>query len=1590
MSNAGGPRQSVVDVPESPVSGNREASVPSSSLLRPPRPSTPNSGVLYGPGTVGLPPRWDSRYSMGSIGSMASIGTTGGSSLSDLPGDRRKFFTKAAWLMICCLVAGLLCGVAVCALRLAIDKTSGAFWVLSLLPFSDKSSVRVDKWEHQQDWDSTGFWKSFPSHEVSGVYSIMIALPLIGGLFAGLVIDHACAKVGGAGLTRSKAAIAARTGIPLYECFWRFLVSVVYIASGNGLGIEGPSVHICASLASNTAWLFSKMGLVAPEVIISMVAVGSSAGIASFNTPLAGCVFIFEEIFKFWKSEAVGALLLATATATFILRLAHQLFQEQWYIEAQGHVFDDRARVEHFEQAGWMLAAAFPAGIACGLHGLLWRKTMFPLRGLFKKWEKKHKWWCGAAVRLSLIGAYAGAVNALFFSLIAPDQTMFGIGEPTLKLLTSEATSEATLDTGLGGSLGLLYYLLKLSVTILSFAANGPGGVFTPSMAYGAVLGRLVADVFLVFHGMPLDATAEKILGGSVEAGIFRYVCVVCGMGAAVASTFRLPLMATVLVLELSREWSLTTPIVIACFVAWAVASNLDRLWASLFDDLAEQDGVDYSGLQARLALNDVAIGLQGVVTDQPSIAPSQFSDMIQKIRAATAIRVPSRSRLPRASTTMMVSVSKPNPHNYPLRLTDPSEAAQATADESPADGAATPPRSVLQWGWELVQGTQPKHGEGSPADDGNVAVVIHTHGRASDSHSRETTAESIVQAEQPGGDEDRVVIEINDERREHQRLLSPQQSHGQAAALPPLPIPPVSMREASPPHPHSGSLTPPAPGVRDRQQRGFDCYFGHVIKRPSPIPHAEYHSHHRRKDLREREGGIRISPVPHARIPYDDQPPSPAVLSVVSSSDFYSDPSHHSLESSSSHYAHSYSHNLNRKAGSDDGRPGPAIVHRAAKGGGRQTRSLTRSQHGEELASLANALQLSPALIPSSQRRPLPPSAKVMLPSSVKREESGGSESRPPRPAKLTRSKTVSLAMVQRGYADERGDRTPRRPRQGRETSDPSVGAQGLLLPPSSLIGNADMKTSPSLRLLMEVSRLADKRRRRSHVTPSATAAGALCQMGQEGAAAAAQSAPSSMVEAPQKAQVDTQPPAPAEASHPIALVNLADLALEGIDVNDLLRHRDTLLKIKRKRRDSTSKPPVDKTRGARTSLEAIDQERVARKKRSDKAADFLRLQKERLQTFAARARGGSRTPSPVVSPSPSFVRPAQQSEGATRVPPPSPMITFEEWDGSPPMGAGEVGLVSIPVASEESPVLAAARSAVATMASSQEQRLGAMLVPPPSDEEDASPANKSAVGDIDGGRERRRADLLHGSPPMPFASPPLLAKKNTVEVLPSQDELPVIMLPGGVDYKPPPPPLPSALRRSSVPATARPYPSPTSVSSAALSGFQIERKRVTWKTAEGEVLRGGSGGGGGSPKEAKDDRETSPTATASTGPSPGGAKPAPPHTVVSKSQKGLANIIEDETVRMSSSEFRSGLHLSFTKAVLEEKRRKQAEERRRRGGPLWRSWKFKTIREERADSPVFEGDKELRFERGGRQQQQQQPQKQKPMGFRSEQQGR
>ena len=192
---------------------------------------------------------------------------------------------------------------------------------------------------------------------------------------------------------------------------------------------------------------------------------GSSAGIASFNTPLAGCVFIFEEIFKFWKSEAVGALLLATGTATFILRLAHQLFQEQWCAEggslggaligvaphlslvysltgslkrrgmssthgrrgsstsnrpagcwsvrqwpflthythlSVAHPYSSAVFVSFFAIGVFChQAAAFPAGIACGLHGLLWRKTMFPLRGLFKKWEKKHKVSALSALSLS-------------------------------------------------------------------------------------------------------------------------------------------------------------------------------------------------------------------------------------------------------------------------------------------------------------------------------------------------------------------------------------------------------------------------------------------------------------------------------------------------------------------------------------------------------------------------------------------------------------------------------------------------------------------------------------------------------------------------------------------------------------------------------------------------------------------------------------------------------------------------------------------------------------------------------------------------------------------------------------------------------------------------------------------------------------------------------------------------------------------------------------------------------------------------------------------------------------------------------------
>lgn len=319
----------------------------------------------------------------------------------------------------------------------------------------------------------------------------------------------------------------------------KFAGGVLAIGAGLALGREGPTVQMGASLAVAVGRVFRR-----PWVECrALLAAGAGAGLAAaFNAPLAGAAFVLEELVGRFETRLTVAALAASAMAIAVVRL----------LLGDGLVFEVAAVPE-------MAAGAMPVfvvfGALMGLAGVVYNRTLLATMAAVE------------AVRLpmEMRGAVIGAgVGVLAF--VSPG--LVGGGHEI---------AQAALAGGPGVPMALLILVVRFGLSPLCYATNVPGGIFTPLLAIGALLG-------LVY-----GAVCHWVLPG---LGVPTVSFAVVGMAAFLVGVTRSPLTGMVLVSEMTGGVTLLLPMLGACALAMAVPTALGDapIYASLRASLLRRE----------------------------------------------------------------------------------------------------------------------------------------------------------------------------------------------------------------------------------------------------------------------------------------------------------------------------------------------------------------------------------------------------------------------------------------------------------------------------------------------------------------------------------------------------------------------------------------------------------------------------------------------------------------------------------------------------------------------------------------------------------------------------------------------------------------------------------------------------------------------------------------------------------------------------------------------------------------------------------------------------------------------------------------
>ncbi len=384
-------------------------------------------------------------------------------------------------------------------------------------------------------------WLGTSRIQMAQHYGAFVALPITGvtlGFVAGWVIEIFSPAASGGGIPQVKAVLAQfPISLSLRVAIAKTIGTILILGSGFTLGRRGPTVHIGAALAAQlSSWVPTS-----PEHRRQMIAAGAAAGLAAgFNTPIAGVMFVIEELMRDVSDLTLETAILASFTGAVVSRLLGSADLNLVVTDSQGN----------------LSAAEIPfyllLGLLAGLLGALFNKgILFSLK--FNR-------------RLNLAMPWRIAISGLISGLV-----LAGLPE----FFRNHAGLRESLM--MGGNLGwetiAIAFAAHFTLTLLAYGSGAPGGLFSPALILGSALGYLVSSIAIFSLG---------------EASQYTYA--LTGMGAFFTAVVRVPITAIVIIFEITADFNLVLPLMIGCAVAYIVGET--AFPGSIYQHLLKNSGI--------------------------------------------------------------------------------------------------------------------------------------------------------------------------------------------------------------------------------------------------------------------------------------------------------------------------------------------------------------------------------------------------------------------------------------------------------------------------------------------------------------------------------------------------------------------------------------------------------------------------------------------------------------------------------------------------------------------------------------------------------------------------------------------------------------------------------------------------------------------------------------------------------------------------------------------------------------------------------------------------------------------------------------
>ncbi|MBX3120465.1 MAG: H(+)/Cl(-) exchange transporter ClcA [Fimbriimonadaceae bacterium] len=390
------------------------------------------------------------------------------------------------------------------------------------------------------------FAKALDTSNLFILLGILVAGTALGGL-AGWVTERFCPEAAGSGIPQTKLAILGIRPLRSVRVLLVKLVGgVLALASGMSLGREGPTIHMAAASGE----LFGRLVKAPRRSRRALLASGAGAGLAAaFNAPLAGFLFVMEELKREMSPITYGTALIASVSSVAVARFA--IGQESSFLLRETPIIPLRSL--------WIVVVV---GIVAGLIGILFNRML--LRGMdVRKKFRIPRWLAGG-----IVGGFASLMLALYPRIAGGGHTV----------------AESVLRGGFDNIalLALATILIgKLLMTIASYSTGVPGGIFAPLLVIGSLAGLLIALTL-------------QTLGVDIQTPPEVYATI--GMAAVLSSSVRAPLTGVVLVVEMTSQYTLLYALLIGAFVAYAAAELFhDKpIYEALMERQLETESIDH------------------------------------------------------------------------------------------------------------------------------------------------------------------------------------------------------------------------------------------------------------------------------------------------------------------------------------------------------------------------------------------------------------------------------------------------------------------------------------------------------------------------------------------------------------------------------------------------------------------------------------------------------------------------------------------------------------------------------------------------------------------------------------------------------------------------------------------------------------------------------------------------------------------------------------------------------------------------------------------------------------------------------------